>query len=322
MGPATVAGPWDPPPSGLTAVRSLPSGQHRRRQAPLGAGGIRIKGRVAAFGGGSGGAQTPGRGLFPVSGAGRTGRRAAGDRPPPAAGGAAAGTGGAVRWRAAPRCLRRGPGRGLGPRDRVRMPADRESALPRAAGPGMCPSRAALRDTAPRHATHRPVDVGQGPMRALPPPPPRERATHPDRLQSNGCARCRTPSPPIPCSTRWPAAGGSGRAVRATQPACQPRPRNGSIPGPGTRPTAGGSIGGGLQCLFFFLTSEPVLSSREALGLAARSQHQCCRAQCSHAGSCVPRRENMDLCLRVSLVRGSAAGAAARKQPGINLLHI
>ena len=47
----------------------------------------------------------------------------------------------------------------------------------------------------------------------------------------------------------------------------------------------------------FFLYIRPVLSSSKALGLTARSLHECCGAQCSHARSRVPRGENMDLCL-------------------------
>ena len=56
--------------------------------------------------------------------------------------------------------------------------------------------------------------------------------------------------------------------------------------------------------------------------LTAWSLHQCCRAQCSHAMNCVPRGENMDLSLQVTLVHDSAVGTATPKHPKINLLHI
>ena len=36
----------------------------------------------------------------------------------------------------------------------------------------------------------------------------------------------------------------------------------------------------------------------------------------------VPRGENLDLCLQLTLVHGSAVGTATPKQPNINLLHI
>jgi hypothetical protein len=36
----------------------------------------------------------------------------------------------------------------------------------------------------------------------------------------------------------------------------------------------------------------------------------------------VPRGENVDLCLQVTLVHGSALGTATPKQPKINLWHI
>jgi hypothetical protein len=36
----------------------------------------------------------------------------------------------------------------------------------------------------------------------------------------------------------------------------------------------------------------------------------------------VPCGENLDLCLQVTLVHGSAVGSATPKQPNINLLHI
>jgi len=54
----------------------------------------------------------------------------------------------------------------------------------------------------------------------------------------------------------------------------------------------------------------------------AQAPHQCCRAQCSHAMNHVPCGENLDLCLQVTLVHGSAVGTATPKQPNINLLHI
>ena len=46
------------------------------------------------------------------------------------------------------------------------------------------------------------------------------------------------------------------------------------------------------------------------------------RAQCSHAMNRVPRREDLDLCPPVTLVDGSAVGAATPKQPKINLPQI
>ena len=70
----------------------------------------------------------------------------------------------------------------------------------------------------------------------------------------------------------------------------------------------------------FVLYIRPVLSSSKALGLTARSLHQCCRAQCSHTMNHMPREENLDLWL--DLVHGSAVGTATPKQPKINLLHI
>ena len=42
----------------------------------------------------------------------------------------------------------------------------------------------------------------------------------------------------------------------------------------------------------FGLNVRPVLSSRKALGLAARSLHQGCRARCSHANNRAPRIRN------------------------------
>ena len=69
---------------------------------------------------------------------------------------------------------------------------------------------------------------------------------------------------------------------------------------------------------FFFVYIRPALSSRKALGLTARSRHQCCRAHCSHAVTRMPRGENMDLCPQITLVRGSAVGTAMPKQPKIN----
>ena len=75
------------------------------------------------------------------------------------------------------------------------------------------------------------------------------------------------------------------------------------------------------RCLSVLLYIRPGLSSRKALGLIARSLHQCCGAQCSHAMNCVPRGENMDLCLQVTLQHGSAAGAATPKHPKINLIY-
>ena len=81
------------------------------------------------------------------------------------------------------------------------------------------------------------------------------------------------------------------------------------------------SQGGYAPSLFFFLHIGPVLSGSKALGLTARSLHQCCRAQCSHAMNCMPRGENMDLLLQVTLVHGSAVGTVTPKQPKINLLH-
>ena len=71
---------------------------------------------------------------------------------------------------------------------------------------------------------------------------------------------------------------------------------------------------------FFFSYMRPVLSSSKALGLTARSLHECCRAQCRHA--CVPRGENLDLCLQITLVHGGAVGTATPKQPKINLVHV
>ena len=58
-----------------------------------------------------------------------------------------------------------------------------------------------------------------------------------------------------------------------------------------------------------------MLSSSTALGLNARSLHQCCRAQCSHTTSRAPRGENMDPYLQVTLVHGSAVGTATPKHP-------
>ena len=77
-----------------------------------------------------------------------------------------------------------------------------------------------------------------------------------------------------------------------------------------------------LWCLVFLIYIRPVLSSSKALGLTARSLHQCCREQCSHAMNRVPRGENVGLCLQVILVHGSAVGTATPKQPKFNLLHI
>ena len=65
----------------------------------------------------------------------------------------------------------------------------------------------------------------------------------------------------------------------------------------------------------FLIYSRPALSSGKALRLTARSLRQCCRQWYSHAIDCVPRRENMDLCLQVTLMHGSAAGTAMPKQP-------
>ena len=73
---------------------------------------------------------------------------------------------------------------------------------------------------------------------------------------------------------------------------------------------------------YFSLYIRPVLSSREAVGLTARSLHQCCRAQCRHTSNRVPREEKLDLCLQATLVHGSAVGTATLKQPKINPLHI
>ena len=50
--------------------------------------------------------------------------------------------------------------------------------------------------------------------------------------------------------------------------------------------------------------------------------HKCCRAQCSHAMNRVPHGEDLDLCLQVTLVHGSAVGTARPKQAKINLLHM
>ena len=36
----------------------------------------------------------------------------------------------------------------------------------------------------------------------------------------------------------------------------------------------------------------------------------------------VPREENLDLCLQATVVRGSAVGTAAPRQPQINLWHV
>ena len=63
---------------------------------------------------------------------------------------------------------------------------------------------------------------------------------------------------------------------------------------------------------FFSICIRPVLSSSKALGLTAQSLHQC---SAGHG-------ENLDLCLEVTLVHGSAMGTAMPKQPKINLLHI
>ena len=65
-----------------------------------------------------------------------------------------------------------------------------------------------------------------------------------------------------------------------------------------------------------------MLSSSKALGLTAQGLNQCCRAQCSHAMKCVPRGENLDLCLQVTLVHGRAVGTATPEQPKMNLLHV
>ena len=73
---------------------------------------------------------------------------------------------------------------------------------------------------------------------------------------------------------------------------------------------------------FFYIYIRPVLSSSKALGLTVRSLLQCCRAQCSHAMNCVPRGENMDLCLQVNLGHGRGVCTATRKQRKINPLHI
>ena len=57
------------------------------------------------------------------------------------------------------------------------------------------------------------------------------------------------------------------------------------------------------QASGIFFHIRPVLSSSKALGLTARPLHQCCRAQCSQAMNHVPRGENLDLCLQVTLVQ-------------------
>ena len=86
------------------------------------------------------------------------------------------------------------------------------------------------------------------------------------------------------------------------------------------RPSSVSVQQGVVGCWSFFYTSG--LSSSTALGLTTRSLHQCCRAQWSHTMNCVSRAENLDLCLQVTLVHGSAVGTAPPKQPKINLLHI
>ena len=66
----------------------------------------------------------------------------------------------------------------------------------------------------------------------------------------------------------------------------------------------------------------PVLSSRKALRLAARSLHQCCRAQCCRANNHALHSENMILCLQDTLVHGIAVGTATPKHPNIRYSQI
>ena len=77
-----------------------------------------------------------------------------------------------------------------------------------------------------------------------------------------------------------------------------------------------------LSYLFnFMLYIRPALSSGKALGFATRSLNQCCRVRCSRAIYRAPRRENLDLCLQIGPMHGSAAGTATPKQPKIANVH-